>query len=122
RRRNKDVAKKLAAGARGEGVGFGSDEAVAVAMHMQLADDQVLRRRGGRQSPALFADGDQLFTAGHVAEELLDRTAVFAADPEIVQDLLVSGNVARLLRNVVKDFLFSDHDVPKVQFGNLVIW
>ena len=43
RRWNKDVSEELAAGARRERFGFGGDEAVAVAVHVQLADDEVLR-------------------------------------------------------------------------------
>ena len=43
RRSNEDVSEELAAGARRERFGFGRDEAVAVAVHVQLADDEVLR-------------------------------------------------------------------------------
>ena len=114
RRRNKDVSEELAAGARRERVGFRGDEAVAVAMHVEAADDEVLRRGGGRESPALFADGDEFLLAGKVAQELLDGAAVFAADAEVVEDLLVAGDVARLLGDVAEDFVCGDHISPLV--------
>jgi hypothetical protein len=52
----------------------------------------------------------------HVAEKLFEGTAVFAADAEVMQDLFVSGDVARLLRDVVENFLFGDHGMT--EFGN----
>lgn len=109
RRRNKDVTEELAAGAWRERVGFGRDEAVAIAVHVEAADDEVLRRGGGRESPALLADGDQFLLAGEVAQKLLDGPAVFAADAEVVQDLLVAGNVARLLGDVAEKFVCGNH-------------
>src|SRR5262249_47632489 len=58
RRRDKDIALQFALGAGGQGTGLGDDEAVAVAMHAKAADYQILIGGGGRQTPALFADGD----------------------------------------------------------------
>src|SRR6185437_8212377 len=87
RRRNEDVSEELAAGPRRERFGFGRDEAVAVAVHVQLADDEILRGRGGREAPALLANGDEFLLASEVAQKLLDGAAVFAADAEVVEDL-----------------------------------
>ncbi len=69
-RRNKEVALQLALGAGGKRTGFGDDEAIAVTMHAQPSDDQVLVGGGGRQAPALFANGDELAPARHLAQEL----------------------------------------------------
>src|SRR5579859_898710 len=51
-RRDEDVALELALGARRERAGFGDDEAVAVAVHAEAADDQILIGRGGREASA----------------------------------------------------------------------
>ena len=112
RRRNEDITEELATSARRERIGFGLDEAVAVAVHVQAADDYVLRGRGGRESPALFANGHELLLAGEVTQKLFDRAPVFASDAEVVEDLFVAGDVARLLGDVTEDFVCGDHVVP----------
>src|SRR6185312_8669475 len=77
-RRNKDIALQLALGTGGQRPWFWDDEAVAIAVHPQAANDQVLIGGGGRQAPTLFADGDELATVSHLAEKLLEMAAVTA--------------------------------------------
>src|SRR5262249_40666052 len=108
-RRNKDIALQLALGPRRQGTGLRDDEAVAVTMHAQPADDQVLVGGGGRQAPALFADSDELAAVGHLTEKVLQLSAVAAFEAEIVNELLKAGDVLRLLGDVMEDLLFGDH-------------
>src|SRR5207302_4674542 len=103
--RNKDVALQLALGPRREGAGFGDDEAVAIAMHAQPADDQVLVGSGSGQSPAFFTDGDELAPAGQFTKKLLQAAAVAALEPQVMDQLFEAGHVLGLSGNVMQDLL-----------------
>ncbi len=64
---------------------------------------------GGRQSPAFFANGDELATARHVAKELLQGAAVLALEAHVMDELFEAGHVFRLLGDVMEDLLFGEH-------------
>ena len=78
-------------------------------MHAQAANDEVLVAGGGRQAPALFANGDELAPAREVAEELLQGAAVFALESHVMDELLEARHVLRLPGNVMEDLLFGEH-------------
>src|SRR5262249_27275751 len=104
-----DGAVELALGAGGQPAGLGYDEAVAVAVHAQAANDQVLVGRRSGQAPALLANGDELAPVGHFAEKALQVAAVTAFDAQVVDELLEAGNVLGLAGDVMEDLLFGKH-------------
>ncbi len=114
RRRNKDVPLELALDAGREGAGFGDDEAVAVTMHTQAADDEVLIAGGGRETPALLADGDELAAAGKVAQKLLQAAAVPAFESQIMDKLFKARHVLGLFGDVMENLLFRQHEFVSV--------
>src|SRR5215472_880986 len=117
-RRDKDVTLELALCARGQRARLRDDEAVAIAMHAQTTDDQILIGSGGRKSPALFADGNELAAVGHLAEKLLQMAAIAAFESEIVDELLEARDVLGLFGDVREDLLLGDH----AKLGNWVLW
>src|SRR5215471_19324864 len=56
---HKDVALQLAFGAGWQRVGIRGDKAVAIAMHLQAAHNQVLAGGGSGQTPTVLANSHQ---------------------------------------------------------------
>ena len=86
-----------------------ADEAEAVAVHGERADDEIAV--DGRLGDGITVAGDQHELAAHdeIGEERFEFLALAASQREFADELLVSGGALGLVFDVLEQIAFRDH-------------
>jgi hypothetical protein len=104
-RGDKYVSLKLAA----HGFVVWAHKAVAVAVHYQAPDDEVAIDGFGGQRIAAALGLDEASAANQLFKQIVEAAAFSTAQAHFANELLVSGGVAGLSRDVLEDLSFVDH-------------
>jgi len=103
RRRDENVTSELLLEPFVERFRIGQNEAIAIAVHAEAADDHVLAGRDSRQRVAVGVRLDELPSRNEVLKFLVERSTLVAVETEFADELLESGGTLGLAGDELED-------------------
>jgi hypothetical protein len=102
-RRDEDIAGKARLQIGIEGIRFGDDETVAIAMHAEASDEHVLARGGLGNGVPVAIDLAKLALADEGVQPIIEFPASFTLYAEFADKLLEAGRLLGLAGDVAED-------------------